>query len=197
MKEASLPKLSYEKIYQMIWRRSSSVVKWIFYISIFELIFWLGLDILLKIFDQKPALNIPNEHYIQLCMNIIMYPVILYFIYSFYRNYKNITTTSSVKELMKSILKTRRTVKYYVWFNLGFIFFASCILYTLMFIYDPELSGHIQNDSTLKIVMLIGILFVSLMAIIILLWLFYKLIYGILLGKLHKNYKELERMEGA
>lgn len=45
--------------------------------------------------------------------------------------------------------------------------------------------------------MLIGILFVSLMAIIILLWLFYKLIYGILLGKLHKNYKELERMEGA
>lgn len=66
-----------------------------------------------------------------------------------------------------------------------------------MFIYDPELSGHIQNDSTLKIVMLIGILFVSLMAIIILLWLFYKLIYGILLGKLHKNYKELERMEGA
>ena len=80
MKEASLPKLSYEKIYQMIWRRSSSVVKWIFYISIFELIFWLGLDILLKIFDQKPALNIPNEHYNHLGMNIIMYPVILYII---------------------------------------------------------------------------------------------------------------------
>lgn len=135
MKEASLPKLSYEKIYQMIWRRSSSVVKWIFYISIFELIFWLGLDILLKIFDQKPALNIPNEHYIQLGMNIIMYPVILYFIYSFYRNYKNITTTSSVKELMKSILKTRRTVKYYVWIQPWIYLFCKLyFIYTYVYL---------------------------------------------------------------
>ena len=38
-KEKDLPKLSYDDIYKMIWKKSSSFVKWIFYISIIEFVF--------------------------------------------------------------------------------------------------------------------------------------------------------------
>ena len=37
-KDEYLPKLSYDEIYQMIWKKSSSIVKWIFYISIIEFV---------------------------------------------------------------------------------------------------------------------------------------------------------------
>ena len=40
--EKSLPHLSYNEIYKMIWKKSSSIVKWIFVISILE--FLLGSD---------------------------------------------------------------------------------------------------------------------------------------------------------
>ncbi len=39
-KEEHLPKnLSYDEIYKMIWKKSSSIVKWIFYISLSNLYF--------------------------------------------------------------------------------------------------------------------------------------------------------------
>jgi hypothetical protein len=41
------------------------------------------------------------------------------FIYLFYKNYIRISTIASTKQLMKDILKTRKTVQYYVWYNLG------------------------------------------------------------------------------
>ena len=38
--EGNYPKLSYDEIYKMIWKKSSSIVKWIFVISIIEFLFW-------------------------------------------------------------------------------------------------------------------------------------------------------------
>ena len=35
-REEHLPRLTYEEIYKMIWKKSSSLVRWIFYISIIE-----------------------------------------------------------------------------------------------------------------------------------------------------------------
>lgn len=39
-KGEALPRLTFDEIYKMIWKKSSSIVKWIFYISILEFIFW-------------------------------------------------------------------------------------------------------------------------------------------------------------
>ena len=41
-----LPKLSYNDIYRMLHNKSASIVKWIFIISIFELVFWIILGLL-------------------------------------------------------------------------------------------------------------------------------------------------------
>ena len=42
------PKLSYDDIYKMILKKSSSIVKWIFIISILEFAFWIGISLLMK-----------------------------------------------------------------------------------------------------------------------------------------------------
>ena len=44
--EKSIPQLSYDELYKLIWKRSSSIVKWIFFISIIEF----GLGAVLNIF---------------------------------------------------------------------------------------------------------------------------------------------------
>ena len=43
-KEGLMPKLSYDEIYSMLWKKSSSIVKWIFIISIIEFVFWLAIS---------------------------------------------------------------------------------------------------------------------------------------------------------
>ena len=43
--EAELPKVSVESIYTMIHKRSSSLMKWILYVSIFEFVLWTILNL--------------------------------------------------------------------------------------------------------------------------------------------------------
>ncbi len=189
------PKLSYNELYKMILKKSSSIVKWIFIISIIELLFWPVLDGLFKLFGFRPQVEIPFYTEIIIGLNTIFYPVILYFIYKFYKNYKMISVTDSAKELIENILKTRRTTKQYVWFNISFFFLASCFLYVMMFLYDPQFSKFVNGEtSTLKlVVMVLSILFFITLFVAVI-WGVYQLIYGTLLRRLNKNYKELKQM---
>ena len=45
--EHELPKVSFDKIYKMLLKKSSSIVKWIFVISVIELLFWISLYFIL------------------------------------------------------------------------------------------------------------------------------------------------------
>ena len=53
---------------------------------------------------------------------IVAYIILFYFLMKFYLNYKRISVTDSTKELMTKIVNTRKTVKYYVLFNLSYLF---------------------------------------------------------------------------
>ena len=46
-REQNLPKVSQNDIYKMILKKSSTIVKWIFIISIAELLFWIGLNFII------------------------------------------------------------------------------------------------------------------------------------------------------
>ncbi|WP_224482668.1 hypothetical protein [Robertkochia aurantiaca] len=194
-KGEDLPKLSYEEIYKMLWKRSSSIVKWIFYISLIEFVFWISLDLVATLTGFRPQFDFPNSDIFLWSMYAIFYPVILYFIYSFYKNYNRINTTDNVKGLMNSIIKTRKTVKQYVWFNLIFFFLFSGILYLLLFKYDPTFFDLNGNESLNFYMVLILSIVLTLLFFSVLIWLFYRLIYGILLKRLHKNYRELEDLD--
>ena len=120
------------------------------------------------------------------------------FMVLFYLNYKKIRIDCDAKTLMNRILKTRKTVKYYIYFNLGFMALSSAMLLSKIFsrpenIVTYKLQSKFPEsfpDITLLIILIVlMVLFIGFTLLI------YRLIYGILLKRLKKNYKELELLE--
>lgn len=197
-KTENFPKISEEKIYAMLHKNSSSAVKWIFIISVIEIVFW---SLLNFFFNDDEFFKLLDSYHIKkqiVVLTIINYVVIIIFIYKFYINYKKINTTDSVKELLTSILKTRKTVKNYVWYNLAMITISFIIVMISQIIYDPNISKlitKINNNSNIGYILIVGIYLVVLAVFIGAFILFYRLIYGFLLKRLKKNYHELEKIE--
>lgn len=199
--EQGLPHLSYADIYKMLLKKSSSIVKWIFYISIAEILFWTLLSFLVPESSTKFSDDI-GLHNVLLGVNIVNYAVFGFFILLFYRNYRKISTTDSVKDLMKNILRTRKTVTYFVIYNVSasilliiginfYYFFNQDIVF--QFMTEDYGIRNISQERFMKMFFVIQILFGIVMVGFILL--FYRIVYGILLRRLHKNYKELKKIE--
>ncbi|MDO9136533.1 MAG: hypothetical protein Q7U21_01820, partial [Lutibacter sp.] len=190
---------SYNEIYKMIHKKSSSIVKWIFIICIAEFLFW-GL-ITLMIPESTFAI------YEKFSLNTFLfiaqglhYLVVFFFIYLFYKNYKTISVVDNTGLLMKNILKTRKTVNYYVYYNIILYVLISIILNVVMFSHPDILienlmpkNASLDSDKFLGIMIVVQI--VVLLAMCAIIWAYYRIIYGILLKKLNRNFKELESME--
>lgn len=195
--ENSFEQISENEIYKMLHTKSSSIVKWILVISILEVLFWASISLLFNTDDYLLKLKHPELIEYFKIFNYFNYAVILLFIMLFYRNYKSITTTVSTKQLMRDILKTRKTVHYYVYYNLTMIILSMLLGFYLAFTYNPEvvaLRDKIFNNPKVMIVTF-GILGLILIASFGIFWLFYRLLYGILLRKLYKNYNELKKID--
>jgi hypothetical protein len=184
-------------IYPMLHKKSSSIVKTLFYISIGELSFWLLAGIIPYFLSSnlKEKLDTSYENPLFLGSSILSYSVILIFVFLLYKSYKAISATDSAKKLMESILKTRRVIKYYVFFNLTLIFLSIPLSIYFEYMENPEFHQQIVEASTNQ--MLVLYLFAVLVAgvILVLLWLMYRLIYGVLLKRLNRNYGELKKLE--
>lgn len=184
-------------IYPMLHKKSSSIVKTLFFISIGELLFWLLASLLPYILPStfKEKLDTSYENPLFIGFNILTYFVVLLFIYLLYRSYKAISTTDNAKKLMESILKTRKVIKYYVGVNLSLIFLAVPLSFYFEYNENPELHQQIVNASSQQMLVLyLCIVFIA-GVFLVLLWLFYRLIYGVLLKRLNRNYDELKKLE--
>ncbi len=199
-REKGFPEFSENDIYGMIHKRSSSIVKWIFIISILEILFWTGIQFLLVDDDYKKIVE--NYHlgeFLQVS-TIVHYTVLVIFIVLFYLNFQNISTGSSVKTLMNNILKTRKIVNYYVWYNIIVMFISMVFVWKNMITYDANLNDVLEKSVSTgsETGFWVGVLITMVLMIAVaggILWLFYRLVYGILLKRLQKNYQELERIE--
>ncbi|KAB1155679.1 hypothetical protein [Flavobacterium luteum] len=191
--ENSFEQVSEMEIYKMLHKKSSSIVKWILIISILEVLLWTGISLLFNTDDYLKEVH--GEAYIEYLkfLTVFNYAVVAVFILIFYKNYKNISTITSTKQLMKDILKTRKTVQYYVWYNLGMIVFSMIMGFILAFSLNPKVHELTLNTKVFTLTILLCGAF--LLLFVGLFWLFYRLIYGILLKKLYKNYHELKKID--
>lgn len=198
--EGSFHQISENEIYGMLHKGSSSIVKWIMIISVLELLLWLSISFLTADEQYFKTLELYHLDTLMPIVSVINYGVIIFFIFLFFKNYKAINTTDNVKQLMKNILKTRKTVKYYVWYNLGMTAISMIIVFIFQFMYDPSINKMINNASsnidpnTFYCIMLL-VYAVVIIVFIGLIWLFYRLLYGILMKKLQKNYDELKKID--
>jgi uncharacterized membrane protein YhdT len=194
------PKLSYNDIYKMILKKSSSIVKWIFIISLLEFVFWGFISFAVKDTEGMQRFKSYNAESIMIPLTIINFAILAYFFYRFFMNYRTISVTDNAKKLMENILKTRRTVKQYVAFNLIFLFISTFVVLGIQFKKDDQIVSMIDKAATngelfkfYAVTILTTLLVLGIMIIIFLG--FYYLIYGILLKRLNKNYRELKKLE--
>ena len=84
--EENFPHLSYNDIYKMIWKKSSSIVKWIFVISILELFLSTFLNILLAddtYWREMEQMHIKN---FIIGLYVVSYAITFYFIDAAFTN---------------------------------------------------------------------------------------------------------------
>ena len=81
--------ISESEIYKMIHRKSSSIVKWIFIISIIEFVFWTGVYIYKNDAQHHVQLQKYGVAELEFWINVFNYIVLIVFIYLFYKNIYN------------------------------------------------------------------------------------------------------------
>ncbi len=96
---------------------------------------------------------------------------------------------------MKNILKTRKVVKYYVVYNLIMVCLSMIFAFIYTTTHDPELVAQLQHFTTKQYAVMITSFVIATLIFALVIWLFYKLLYGILLKRLNRNYKELKKIE--
>ena len=211
MKELDLLKKAWKKdthsfeqfteveIYNMLHKKSSSIVKWILIISLLEIGLWAAISIVFNTDDAIKSLHAEDFLIYLKILTYVNYAVVACFVYCFYRNYTRISTTTSIKQLMNDILKTRKTVRNYVWYNLSMIFISFILGLIMAFVYNPKMNAIkekiSQDGGYFLLCKIIVILLIALVILVGFFWLFYRLLYGILLRRLNANYKELKKID--
>ncbi|MEL6811207.1 MAG: hypothetical protein AAFP76_07725 [Bacteroidota bacterium] len=196
-REQEFPKFTSKEIYSMLLKKSSSVLKWIVVISLCEIAFWT----VLAFFIPESSKDFNNEMGLKtvfMIINIVNYAIFVAFIYLFWRNYQKIQVTQTVKSLMASILRARKTVHYFVYYNIGVTALLLIGINTYYYFNKEKLASILQQDGTfgtLPAETFIGFNIVAGAILIGLLMLFYFLLYGFLLRRLKRNYKELKKIE--
>jgi hypothetical protein len=164
-----------------------------------EFLFWTGLNFIIP----ESYLDIYEQFHLKTFLYItqgLHYIILLVFIVIFYYNFRAISVIDSTNLLMQKIINTRKTVNYYVYYNIALYAFLSIVLNVIMFSKPDVLikvlsteGTTLNNDNFLNVMLLVQI--ATFFIICGLLWLYYRIIYGILLKKLNRNYSELKSME--
>lgn len=184
----SFPKISALEITKMIQKRSTSVVMWIFLISCIEFILLNALSYFYSFDERYTEISSQTVRFLLFNMSYISAGISVIFIALFYYSYRKISVCSSTKQLMQQILKTKATINTYIYLNLifiaiGFLLSAADVLY------NNAIQSTKINAIRISVTVLILLLFIALV------WLYYKIIYGLLIKKLMKNYRELEKID--
>ena len=202
-KEEAMPKLSYDEIYSMLWKKSSSIVKWIFLISVIEFVLPHLLYLLPSVRDGMDFYEQLGLKNMMIGFSVVNYMIVFYFIYQFYRRYKEISVLDSAKDLMHRIIRTRKTVKNYIIVALSLFLFNFLAIAIAIYLGDGNnlievlnLGDEAEGISVARLKMIVAVVFV-IMGILFtaFIGLVYFLIYGLLIRKLGKNYQELKRLE--
>ncbi|MEI3790079.1 MULTISPECIES: beta-carotene 15,15'-monooxygenase [unclassified Chryseobacterium] len=201
------PKYDSNEILQMLNKKSRNYVKYIFWISVAEFLFFsvLGLfyffqdeesDSFRKILEKLGAQKAPeietNFDHAYLAIKILSLLITAYFVLKFYQNYRKIRIEENLKGLIIRIIKFKKTVNAFILISIALLV-AFTFVFTAFIFYALN-SQNVRPDNSNLIIVIIGII-VSTVLCVLLIWLYYRLVYGIIIRKLDKNLKQLKDIE--
>jgi len=195
------------EIESMLNKKSRNYVKYILWISIAEFVIF-GFINFLALFSEDfhtdftsilNKLQIRNQNEIEFSLDRIYYWMKIFsliitgvFVVIFYMNYKKINVESNLKKFIIHIIHFKKTVNLFIFTNVFFLLlfigsFTSFLVFTI-----KQQNIHVDNPTFWSLIT--GVVF-SLLICIILILIYYKLAYGILLKRLSVNLKQLEKID--
>lgn len=201
------PKYDNNEILQMLNKKSRNYVKYIFWISVIEFIVFTAFG-LFYIFQNKASNTFltslqklgveKNEQLEDILDNIYLIIKILtlfitgYFVIKFYQNYRKIKVEEDLKEFISRIIRFKKTVNAFILTNILIVIIVTSAL-TIFGIYA------IQNQNTelanSSVVAFTISFIISTVLCVILIWAYYRLVYGILIKRLDKNLHQLKEID--
>ncbi|MEI7486892.1 MAG: beta-carotene 15,15'-monooxygenase [Chryseobacterium sp.] len=195
------------EILKMLNRKSRNYVKYIFWISVFEFLlfsvmglfyFFQGeetngfLNVLEKLGAKKTPEVENNFDNIYLGLKILSLLVTAYFVYKFYQNYRKIKIEENLKGLITRIIKFKKTVNAFILISI-LLLVAFTSIFTVFVFYALN-SQNIEPANSAVTIFVIGIT-LSTGLCVLLISLYYRLVYGIIMRKLDKNLKQLKDID--
>jgi len=195
------------EILQMLNKKSRNYVKYIFWISVVELLFFSGIGLFyiikgdesnsfLKLLERLGAQKTPeiiaNFDTIYFAIKILSLLVTAYFVFKFYQNYHKIKIEENLKGFITRIIQFKKTVNAFILISIA-ILLVFIMTFTAFIFYALNSQNIEPKGSDLMIV--IAIIIVSTVLCVLLIWLYYKLVYGIIIRKLDRNLKQLKDID--
>ncbi|KPH13719.1 hypothetical protein [Chryseobacterium sp. ERMR1:04] len=195
------------EILKMLNRKSRNYVKYIFWISVFEFLlfsvmglfyFFQGeetngfLNVLEKLGAQKTPEVEHNFGITYLIIKVLSLLITAYFVYKFYRNYRKIKIEENLKGLITRIIKFKKTVNAFILISIVLLVVFTSI-FTVFIFYALNSQNVEPTNSALTIFVIVTA--VSTGLCILLIWLYYRLVYGIIMRKLDRNLTQLQDID--
>lgn len=196
-----------DEILQMLNRKSRNYVKYIFWISVIEFVLFtaFGLFYILQNKESNTFLTSlqklgvqQNEQLQDIFDNIYLaikaFTLLItgYFVVKFYQNYRKIKVEEDLKEFISRIIKFKKTVNAFILINILIVVVFTSAL-TIFGIYAIQNQNTTLADSS--IVAFIVSFIISTVLCVVLIWAYYRLVYGILIKRLDKNLTQLKEID--
>lgn len=195
------------EILKMLNRKSRNYVKYIFWISVVEFLFFtvLGLFYIIQDKESNSFLSILERlgakkttelegflDSIYVVLKVLSLSITAYFVFKFYQNYKKIKIEENLKKFILRIIQFKKTVNAFILINI-LLLIAFTSVFTVFVFYILK-TQHIEVNNSNLMIFIIGTI-VSTALAVLLIWLYYKIVYGIIMRKLDKNLKQLKDID--
>jgi len=201
------PKYNTSEIELMLNKSSRNYVKYILWISIVEFILIFGVNLYYTYLGEETAdltnvlgkLGIDNSEdfkntltQIYLVLKIVSLSMTAAFIYFFYQNYRKINVESNLKKLILQIIRFKKTVQLFILANIILLIVFSLILGIYIFSVFSQQNIELTNSTMFGF--FTGLL-VTVGISVVLIWLYYRVVYGFILKRLGRNLDQLRKIE--
>lgn len=195
------------EILKMLNRKSRNYVKYIFWISVAEFLLFsvMGifyffqneedngfLNILEKLGAQKTQQIESSFDIIYWILKVSSLIVTAYFVLKFYQNYRKIRIEENLKGLITRILTFKKTVNAFILISI-LLLVAFTSIFTIFIFYSLN-EQNVEPKSSELTIFVVGIIVTTAFSVL-LIWLYYRLVYGIIMSKLDKNLKQLREID--
>lgn len=201
------PKYDTSEIESMLNKSSRNYVKYILWISLVEFILILGANLYYTFLGEDTTdlmsvlgkLGIDNSDQFQttltqlyLALKMVSLALTGIFVYLFYQNYRKINIEANLKKLILQIIKFKKTVQLFIVANIALVILFTLVLGIFTFSVLAQQNIELTNPTLIGF---IAGLVLTMGISVVLIWIYYRVVYGFILRRLGKNLEQLQNIE--